>query len=143
MSKDKYDRQTRWEYFKLINYRLWGEGQILICHSRILCFNADGAATETLKNLTLAGAGYITIVDNKEIDEQDLHQNFFLNRNDVGKNRAEISLSNLIELNPDDVQGKFYASSPEEFLANNLLELQTYDIVISSNNQDVKIFCNV
>ena len=41
MSKDKYDRQTR----------LWGEGQILICASKLLCLNSDSLSSEILKNL--------------------------------------------------------------------------------------------
>ena len=50
MSKDKYDRQTR----------LWGEGQILISSSHILCLNSDSTASEILKNLILSGIGEVS-----------------------------------------------------------------------------------
>ena len=35
MSKDKYDRQTR----------LWGDGQILISNSKLLCLNSDSLSS--------------------------------------------------------------------------------------------------
>lgn len=125
MSTDKYDRQTR----------LWGEGQILICHSRIICFTSDGNACEMLKNLILAGTGYVVIVDDKLIDQSDLQENFFINKDDIGKSRAEVCLQNLLELNPD-VKGSFFKTSPEEFIIDNLLQLQTFDVVIVSNKED-------
>ena len=112
----------------------------MICHSRIICFNADGAACEILKNLVLAGAGYVVLVDDKNIDQEDLKENFFINQGDLGKNRAEIALQNLLELNPEDVKGNYYNSSPEEFIQNSLLQLQTFDIVVSCNKQDVSNF---
>jgi amyloid beta precursor protein binding protein 1 len=117
--------------------RLWGEGQILICHSRIISFGADGAATETLKNLVLAGCGYIALVDNKIIDEDDLRENFFLNKDDIGKNRAQVALQNLLELNPDDTQGIFYDATPEDFIIHQTLQLQTFDLILSTNKLDV------
>jgi amyloid beta precursor protein binding protein 1 len=75
------------------------------------------------------------IVDNKTIDENDLKDNFFINKTDLGKNRAEISLHNLLELNPD-VKGAFFIETCEQFIENSLVQLQTFDIVISSNKQD-------
>ena len=57
MSKDKYDRQTR----------LWGEGQILISASKLLCLNSDSLSSEILKNLILSGVGEVTIIDNAKI----------------------------------------------------------------------------
>ena len=54
MSKDKYDRQIR----------LWGEGQILISSSHILCLNSDSTAAEILKNLILSGISEVTVLNN-------------------------------------------------------------------------------
>ncbi len=120
---------------------MWGEGQILIYNSRILCINIDSSATEILKNLILAGTGYVGLVDNKIIDEQDLKENFFLNCIDIGKKRGHVCLENLLELNPDS-QGTFYSTSPEEFIQNSLLQLSTYDLVIASNLNEVFILKN-
>lgn len=119
-------------------FRLWGEGQILICHSRIICFNSDGASTEILKNLILAGAGYVALVDNKLIDEQDIAENFFVDSTDLNQCRSEICLKNLLKLNPD-VKGIYYNISPDEFFENMSFQLQTFDIIISTNKQDVTI----
>ena len=126
MSTDKYDRQTR----------LWGEGQILICHSRILCLGADGGATEVLKNLILAGVGYVTIVDDEKVDENEFKNNFFVNTEDLGTSRAEATLKNLLELNPDS-KGSFYDVSPNKFLEEFNLQVATYDVIIVCNKQDV------
>lgn len=113
MSTDKYDRQTRYIFW--LTNRLWNEGQILICNTRLICFGSDGATTELLKNLVLAGVGYIALVDNKVIDQEDLSENFFVNKDDLGKNRAEICLNNLLELNPDS-KGIIYKNNSWEFL---------------------------
>ena len=105
MSKDKYDRQTR----------LWGEGQILISASKLLCLNSDSLSSEILKNLILSGAGEVTLVDSVKISPDDLKSNFFIEADDTGKLRSEIVLKNLLELNPD-VKGNFINQSAHEFL---------------------------
>ncbi len=110
----------------------------MISSSRILCINIDSSATEILKNLILAGAGYVGLVDNQKITEQDIKENFFVNRSDVNKLRGQVCLENLLELNPDS-QGKFYDLSPEEFIKNCLLQLATYDLVILCNLNDVRL----
>ena len=89
-----------------------------------------------LKNLILAGTGFVALVDNKKIDQHDLKENFFVNSGDIGKNRAEVCLKNLLELN-QDVRGTFYDISPEEFLSESQLEISTYDVIIVTNKQDV------
>jgi molybdopterin/thiamine biosynthesis adenylyltransferase len=55
--------------------------------------NIDGTATELLKNLILAGVGYVSLIDIKKIDKGDLKDNFFLRQSDIDKNRAEICLN--------------------------------------------------
>ena len=122
MSKDKYDRQTR----------LWGEGQILICASKLLCLNSDSLSSEILKNLILSGVGEVTIVDNVKISKDDTKTNFFIDADDVGKLRAEIVLKNLLELNPD-VKGNFIEKASKEFLDDTNNDLSKYDLVIAAN----------
>jgi amyloid beta precursor protein binding protein 1 len=112
---------------------LWGEGQILISHSRILFINCDSLTCEILKNLVLAGTGFIGIVDNKVIDSKDM-DNFFINKSDIGKKRGEICIHNLLELNPD-VKGEYFDSDCSEFL--NSIHLPTFDLIVSSNLNDV------
>ena len=122
MSKDKYDRQTR----------LWGEGQILICASKLLCLNSDSLSSEILKNLILSGVGEVTIIDNAKISQDDLKTNFFVDADDIGKLRAEVVLKNLLELNPD-VKGNFIEKSSKEYLDDTNNDLSIYDIVIAAN----------
>ena len=132
MSKDKYDRQTR----------LWGEGQILICASKLLCLNSDSLSSEILKNLILSGVGEVTIVDNIKISKEDTQTNFFVDADDIDKLRAEIVLKNLLELNPD-VKGNFIDKSSKEFLNDANNDLGKYDIVIAANlkkEEDDKLY---
>jgi molybdopterin/thiamine biosynthesis adenylyltransferase len=104
-----------------------------------LCFNSDGASCEILKNLILAGTGYVSIVDDQIINSSDLSENFFLNSKDVGKNRAEVCLQNLLELNPD-VKGNYFKCTVNYFIENHILEFQTYDVIILTNQHNVNIF---
>ena len=132
MSKDKYDRQTR----------LWGEGQILICASRILCLNSDSLSSEILKNLILSGVGEVNIVDSAKINSEDLKTNFFVEADDTGKLRSEIVLKNLLELNPD-VKGNFVEKSAKEFLSDEKNDFSKYDILIAANlkkEEDEKVY---
>ena len=132
MSKDKYDRQTR----------LWGEGQILISASKLLCLNSDSLSSEILKNLILSGVGEVTIIDNAKITKEDIKTNFFIDLNDVGKNRSEIVLKNLLELNPD-VKGSFIEKTAKEYLDDTNNDLGKYDIIIAANlkkDEDNKIY---
>ena len=132
MSKDKYDRQTR----------LWGEGQILISASKLLCLNSDSLSSEILKNLILSGAGEVTLVDSVKISPDDLKSNFFIEADDTGKLRSEIVLKNLLELNPD-VKGNFINQSAHEFLFDEKNDFTKYDILIASNlkkEEDEKVY---
>ena len=119
MSKDKYDRQTR----------LWGEGQILISSSHILCLNSDSTASEILKNLILSGIGEVTIVDNTLVNEKDLELNFFVNNDEINKVRSEIIKKNLFELN-NDVKVNHINESIESFINNPNLDINKYDILL-------------
>ena len=132
MSKDKYDRQTR----------LWGEGQILISNSKLLCLNSDSLSSEILKNLILSGVGEVTIIDKANITKEDTKTNFFVDLDDIGKSRAEIVLKNLLELNPD-VKGNFIEKSAKEFLDDNNNDINKYDIIIAANlkkEEDNKLY---
>ena len=132
MSKDKYDRQTR----------LWGEGQILISSSKLLCLNSDSLSSEILKNLILSGVGEVTIIDKATITNEDTKTNFFVDLNDIGKSRGEIILKNLLELNPD-VKGNFIEKTAKEFLDDDNNDINKYDIIIAANlkkEEDNKLY---
>ena len=122
MSKDKYDRQTR----------LWGEGQILICAARLLCLNSDSCTSEILKNLILSGVGQVTIVDDAKISAEDLKNNFFVDACDINKDRGEIILKNLLELNPD-VKGNYIKRNSKEYINDEKTDFKSFDILIATN----------
>ena len=89
MSKDKYDRQTR----------LWGEGQVLISTASVLCFNSDSLASEVLKNLVLSGIGEVTIIDDSVVSQEDLENNFLLEKESLNKPRGIEIIKNLHSMN--------------------------------------------
>jgi molybdopterin/thiamine biosynthesis adenylyltransferase len=98
-----------------------------------LVINCDSLSCEILKNLVLAGTGFIGIVDDKIIDEKDM-DNFFISKNDIGAKRGEICINNLLELNPD-VKGEYFESNSSEFI--NSVHIPTFDLIIVSNMDDV------
>lgn len=107
MQVNKYDRQIR----------LWGQkGQRRLGEARVALLGASGAGVEAIKNLVLPGVGHIDIWAEGTVDISDLSSTFFYSPEDVGKNKAEILLENLLEMNPDDVKGQAYARSPAELL---------------------------
>lgn len=78
---DKYDRQIR----------LWGpHGQKILSHSDVLLLGTSPAGTETLKNLILPGIRRFTVVDEGNVSERDLGNNFFVTVESIGKPRAQV-----------------------------------------------------
>jgi amyloid beta precursor protein binding protein 1 len=75
------------------NNRLWGvHGQKILIESKICLLSGEPAGVETVKNLILPGAGSITIVDDKTVQDRDLGNNFFITEDDIGKNRCDVTL---------------------------------------------------
>jgi len=71
-----YDRQIR----------LWGlEAQQRMRNATILVVKLRGVATETIKNIVLAGIGKLIIWDCEDVAAEDLGVGFFFRDEDVGK----------------------------------------------------------
>ncbi|KAK9469449.1 hypothetical protein V1512DRAFT_201535 [Lipomyces arxii] len=88
----KYDRQLR----------LWAaNGQAALEEAHVLLLTASAAGAEILKNLVLPGAGTFTVADDKDVTENDVDVNFFLESDSIGKPRAEQLVEYLQELNAD------------------------------------------
>ncbi|MCQ2819438.1 MAG: ThiF family adenylyltransferase [archaeon] len=121
MSLDKYDRQTR----------LWSEGQILISNASVLCIGSDSLATEILKNLILSGIHKVTILDDAIVNENDTKLNFFVSPEDIGKERAHIVLTHLLELN-SDVRGESYNPNLNQFLTNEE-NCKQFEVIVLAN----------
>lgn len=124
-----YDRQIR----------LWGmEAQARMRNAKVLIINLGSLATETVKNLVLAGIGAITIVDENRVVAEDLGANFFLTDEDVGKNRALAAQRQIEKLNPRvavSCEEKSEKSIDSKWLAN-------YDLVLATE-LDYSQFCTI
>ncbi|KAJ3800913.1 hypothetical protein GGU11DRAFT_325828 [Lentinula aff. detonsa] len=87
----RYDRQIR----------LWGiEAQQRMRNATILVVKLKGTATETIKNIVLAGIGKLIIVDADDVEEVDLGAGFFFCDDDVGKKRVDAAKARIENLNP-------------------------------------------
>ncbi|OHT03564.1 ThiF family protein [Tritrichomonas foetus] len=81
---------------------LWGpHGQVAVTNSRIFVLGSDCVATEFLKNIVLHGFGYVTVIDDAIVSDDDLRTNFFVDAEHKGKSRAETVAELLQELNLD------------------------------------------
>ena len=116
-----YDRQIR----------AWGfEAQKRMRESKILIIGIDGAGSECLKNLVLAGLGNITILENKKVNKLLIETHFYLTNDDIDKNMADIALKYFSEMNPNikltkDINDPFKKSDDY---------YKTFDVVIMNNH---------
>ncbi|KAJ3211761.1 Phosphomannomutase [Entophlyctis luteolus] len=120
--EQKYDRQLR----------LWqAHGQKALEDANILVINACATATETLKNLVLPGVGSFTILDAKITSGEDAGNNFFLDRESIGKSRGECASILLNELNPD-VKGSCLFDNPSKVIETNRDFFDNYSLVVAA-----------
>jgi len=125
----KYDRQLR----------LWGDhGQRELERAKVCLINASATGVETLKCLILPGIGKFCIVDNNVVKEEDLGNNFFVERTSVGKPRAQCTCALLQELN-DDVHGSFLVQDPGEMVENDPEFYREFDFVIASDLKESEL----
>lgn len=86
-----YDRQIR----------LWGlEAQQRMRNATIVVVCLRGTATETIKNIVLAGIGKLIIIDGEDVTDADLGSGFFFRDEDVGKKRVDAAKARVESLNP-------------------------------------------
>lgn len=122
-TNDKYDRQLR----------LWGSnGQRALMNSHILLINADAVGTEALKNLVLPGIGRFTVMDDKNVTDADLGNNFFVATSELGRSRAEVVTEMLCEMNAD-VKGSAMTSVPTNQDSFGPEFWSQFNLVIASN----------
>ncbi|PNH04660.1 Ubiquitin-activating enzyme E1 1, partial [Tetrabaena socialis] len=67
--------------------------------SAVLVCGANGLSAEVAKDVILAGVGSVTVHDTAACGLRDLSAQFFLDEQDVGRNRAEACRDKLQELN--------------------------------------------
>lgn len=116
----KYDRQLR----------LWDDhGQFALESAHVCLINATATGTEILRSLVLPGVGAFTILDGAKVTGEDAGNNFFLNKDSIGKSRAKEATENLLELNPD-VRGEYIEETVEYILQAEPNFFQRFTVVI-------------
>ncbi|XP_055882434.1 ubiquitin-like modifier-activating enzyme 1 isoform X2 [Biomphalaria glabrata] len=80
-------------------YVLGHEAMRKMANSNVLVSGLGGLGVEIAKNVVLGGVKSVTIQDTLATTWSDLSSQFFLREDDVGKNRAEVTLPRLSELN--------------------------------------------
>lgn len=125
-----YDRQIR----------LWGvEAQNRMRSASVLVVTLRGLAAEVCKNIVLAGIGKLTILDDKDVSEEDLGANFFLREEEIGQKRVSAAKARINALNP---RVEVVASTRMEDLHDEAA-LQAYDlIVLTDSDRDTIIRVN-
>jgi len=81
-------------------YVLGHEAMRKMATSDVLISGLGGLGVEVAKNVILGGVKSVTLHDSVVCTYSDLSSQFYLNENDIGKNRADISCPKLGELNP-------------------------------------------
>lgn len=119
----RYDRQLR----------LWGKhGQAGLENSNLGVLYGSATSAEVLKNLVLPGIGSFTIIDDANVTAADLGNNFFVDAESLGKNRAETVASLLKEMNPF-VNGSFNNQSPTSLIDEQLEYFANFTMVIADS----------
>ncbi len=67
--------------------------------ANVLISGMKGLGVEIAKNIILGGVKSVTLHDEANAEIADLSSQFYLSEEDVGKNRAAVSLNKLAELN--------------------------------------------
>jgi len=81
-------------------YVLGREAMSRMAVSNILISGMGGLGVEIAKNVILGGVRSVTLQDASPTTWDDLSSQFYLRKADIGKNRAQCSLTHLSELNP-------------------------------------------
>ena len=68
-------------------------------NSNVLISGMNGAGVEIAKDVILAGVNSVTVHDQKSVTQYDLGTQYYLTKDDIGKNRT-VCVSKLSELNP-------------------------------------------
>lgn len=107
-------------------YVLGHEAMRRMAKTNILICGMGGLGVEIAKNMILSGVKAVTVHDSENVSWNDLSAQFYLSENDVGKNRATMSVKHLMELNSYVKVDASTATLTDEFL-------KKYQIVILTN----------
>jgi len=86
-----YDRQIR----------LWGvEAQQRLRKARVLVAGACGLGNEIVKNILLAGIKHLTLLDHRDVTQEQVSGQFLASHDSIGQKRVTSSLQRARQLNP-------------------------------------------
>ncbi|CAL1539269.1 unnamed protein product [Lymnaea stagnalis] len=121
-------------------YVLGHEAMRKMASSNVLVSGMGGLGVEISKNVVLGGVKSVTIHDTQAATWSDLSSQFFLREEDVGKNRAEVTLPRLTELNSYVHVSSSTVPLSEEFLK----QFQVVVLTNSSQEDQVRFgeFCH-
>ena len=80
-------------------YVLGHEAMKKMAKAAVLISGMKGLGVEIAKNIILGGVKAVTLHDTDNAEIADLSSQFYLSEEDIGKNRAAVSLNKLGELN--------------------------------------------
>lgn len=102
MSKAERTRISFEEFYsRQIVMREFGrEGQEKLAKSRVAIVGLGGLGTVSSLYLTLAGVGYLRLIDQDTVETRNLHRQILYTVKDLKYPKAEISAKRLRELNP-------------------------------------------
>ncbi|GIX71485.1 ubiquitin-like modifier-activating enzyme 1 [Caerostris extrusa] len=80
-------------------YVLGHEAMRRIATAEVLICGAKGLGIEIAKNIILGGVKSVTLHDVGDCEIKDLSSQYYLTKTDIGKNRAQVSVQHLVELN--------------------------------------------
>lgn len=106
-------------------------GQEKLKVAKVLVIGTGGLGCPILQYLTAAGVGTIGIIDDDTIHQSNLQRQILYKHTDIGKFKAEVAASRLVELNPF-VNFNVYL---ERLTTKNALNLcNQYDIIVDGSD---------
>lgn len=103
--------------------------------SNVLISGLKGLGVEVAKNVILAGVKSVTIHDPEQCSIEDISSQYYVTEKDLGKNRAEVTVEKLSELNTYVPVSVHSEALTEEFLSN----FQVVVLTNSSLDEQLKI----
>ncbi|XP_003746538.1 ubiquitin-like modifier-activating enzyme 1 [Galendromus occidentalis] len=98
-------------------YVLGHEAMRRMQSSDVLISGLGGLGVEIAKNVILGGVKSVTLHDTKPVSNLDLSAQYFLTKDDIGKNRAEVSCPRVAELNSYVTVSASTGELSEDFLS--------------------------
>ncbi|MEM3703225.1 MAG: HesA/MoeB/ThiF family protein [Candidatus Bathyarchaeia archaeon] len=85
---------------QLVMKELGPEGQAKLSRSKVAVVGLGGLGTVSSLYLTLAGVGYMRLIDQDTVEARNLHRQILYTSKNLGYPKAEVSAERLMEINP-------------------------------------------